>query len=893
MRQFAILLLAALALAVSPLRAQSSTDPGDLFVNAYMAVQQGEKAEQSGNFKLALSKLRSAASVLDDIATHYPSWQPSIVDYRRSRTADAISRVQEKIAHAGSGQVDGSGAAASADAPPLPQADNEKPLVFENPDTPLPAPSAPPASGTGPRKGHKSQAAQPQGAGSDLLEQAAQRMKKLQDDLQAAKAEAEQLQSEKAKLAGQLTEAANARVEAEKKQKVLQERSDNAEQALMKAMSDGKGDTEKVRSLQAEVASARKALKDMRIEADADTEYRKELDDRYRFALTKMSQLTQERDSANQTSASVPGKIESIQKELDKVKKEKDDLAAKLQQTETQLSKVTSERDDALAQVSKLQEAQKNVAKLVEDNTRLMAQLDAANKTITQFKRDNADKDQQIASLKTELGSVRAELVQVKTQSAEYQRQMADLQKQLEESGKQLAEAKAENTATTAEKKKMETENLILRGIVLRQQKEEAVRAKTRKVVLGELSDLEIHSKSLLKQIDFLSQPVVKLTEKERSLFKKPELQISDTEISIGGTDDTAAKKDDAPAAPAVDSTAAVSAAPAAPVPVAPEPAPAPAPAPEVVPTLVPTTPAPAPTVEITPASTPTKSRHGKADASKTASNTPKPVEQPPLPTADTASVAPAPAPVGAPSVPATQATSLDIGPLALNKQSTTPTEPSTTAPQQAAPDSSAPASADAGGVNSGPGGAPNVPAELLPLAREGKDQFEKGNYLEAEKVYRKILAKAPNNLYTLSNLGVVLFRAAKFKLAEETFKKAIAIAPEDGFSHCTLGIVYYSQGKYDDAVNELTKALAIDPKNATAHNYLGITASQKGWQEAAQKELETATTLDPSYADAHFNLAVVFATQTPPNKESARKYYQRATELGAERDAALEQLIK
>ncbi len=135
--------------------------------------------------------------------------------------------------------------------------------------------------------------------------------------------------------------------------------------------------------------------------------------------------------------------------------------------------------------------------------------------------------------------------------------------------------------------------------------------------------------------------------------------------------------------------------------------------------------------------------------------------------------------------------------------------------------------------------------------------------------------------------------RAAKYKPAEDTFKKAIAVAPEDGFSHCTLGIVYYSQGKYDEAVNELTKALALNPKNATAHNYLGITASQKGWQEAAQKELETATDLDPNYADAHFNLAVVFAMQTPPNKENARKYYKRATELGAEADSALEQLIK
>jgi Flp pilus assembly protein TadD len=190
-------------------------------------------------------------------------------------------------------------------------------------------------------------------------------------------------------------------------------------------------------------------------------------------------------------------------------------------------------------------------------------------------------------------------------------------------------------------------------------------------------------------------------------------------------------------------------------------------------------------------------------------------------------------------------------------------------------------------------GGTPNIPAEFLPLARDGKDLFEKGDYRGAEKIYEKVLAKVPNNLYILSNLGVVRFRAGKYKQAEEVLLRATKVAPEDAFSHCTLGIVYYTEQKLDEAVSALTKALAINPKNATAHNYLGITAAGKGWQEAAQKELETATTLDPSYADAHFNLAVVFATQTPPNKEKARQYYKRANELGAEADSAMEQLIK
>src|SRR5256714_5472536 len=128
---------------------------------------------------------------------------------------------------------------------------------------------------------------------------------------------------------------------------------------------------------------------------------------------------------------------------------------------------------------------------------------------------------------------------------------------------------------------------------------------------------------------------------------------------------------------------------------------------------------------------------------------------------------------------------------------------------------------------------APAVPDELAPMARDAKDNFEKGKYRAAEKQYQEILTKAPNNLYSLCNLGVVYFRTGKWKAAELTLKKAVALAPKDEFAHTTLGIVYYRQSKFDEAITELTTALGINPKSATAHNYLGITASQKGWQEA------------------------------------------------------------
>ncbi|HEY2801571.1 MAG TPA: tetratricopeptide repeat protein [Chthoniobacterales bacterium] len=186
----------------------------------------------------------------------------------------------------------------------------------------------------------------------------------------------------------------------------------------------------------------------------------------------------------------------------------------------------------------------------------------------------------------------------------------------------------------------------------------------------------------------------------------------------------------------------------------------------------------------------------------------------------------------------------------------------------------------------------PNVPLDVLPLAVDAKRDFDHGKFRDAEKEYRRILAKNPNNLYCLSNLGVVFFRVGKLKAAEQTLKKAIAIQPKDEFTHTTLGIVYYRQSKFDDALSELTKSLAINPKSATAHNYLGITASQKGWQEAAEKEMLEAISDNPNYADAHFNLAVIYSTSTPPAKELARRHYEKALTLGAPPDPTMEKLL-
>lgn len=895
-RPNALSLICCLGLAASAAYAESG-DPSDQFLDAFLSFQKGEKAEQTGNAKGALTSYNKAIDVLDSISARWPNWNPAIVKHRREKAAEAVGRLQPVA----TGKV-------PAGRPAV--VEPELPGKLENvlpPDSGFPEPPAPVRSTS--RKG----------SGGDPIQEIQDRIESLQKELTGTKERLEKATSEKEDLAKKYEQAAREAREMTEKMEVVQKRADRAEQALLDAEKSGTKNSTDLATLRKTADDAKKALRKLEIERDAEMELREQFAGRITASRNQLSdtateletarkdstaarkeldqatkaksdleaklsktqeQLTKattERDTAQKDNAATPKKLADMQKQIDQVVKEKTTLESKLSEVQQQLTKVTGERDDAVVQLTKMKEAAKNVDKLLTENTQLMAKLQDAEKQIVTFKAEGAEKDKKIAELTKDVTAVRGQLEDAQKQSADYQTQMNDLRQQLDTQAKELTVVKTEAAAGVAERKKLAEENDLLRGIVLRQQKEQARRDRVKKIVLEQLAKLEVNSKALIDQVELLGSPVVKLTDKERKLFKEPQLSISDNEITFTASDATAS-------APAPEA--------------APAPAPAPAPEPVVQTKLATPAPVAAPTPgkvasKATPAPTP--------DAKKVANNNlPPPIAQPEAPATETTLKLDSPLPGSLPDISLGMPKDTKSAELASAKPSTglsTSIIPDTKKaplegdlPTKEKTESSAPTVGEPGVTT---GLKPAVPQELMGLARDAKDHFERGNYRDAEKIYDKALAKAPNNLYILSNLGVVRFRQQKYKLAEEAFKKAIAVAPEDDFSHCTLGIVSYQQGKFDDAIQSLTRALAINPKNPTAHNYLGITASQKGWQEAAQKELETAVAIDANYADAHFNLAVVFATQNPPNKEQARMHYKRAVELGAEPDSALEQLLK
>lgn len=217
---------------------------------------------------------------------------------------------------------------------------------------------------------------------------------------------------------------------------------------------------------------------------------------------------------------------------------------------------------------------------------------------------------------------------------------------------------------------------------------------------------------------------------------------------------------------------------------------------------------------------------------------------------------------------------------------------PSLVAPEPAAPAATLSSAAE---KPSGPetySEKPRIPEEFKETAAKATGLFNENKFEEAAAAYQEILNKYPQSIYALSNLGVVRFREQKYPESEKALREAIRIAPNDAFSHSVLGIVLVQQEKYDDAIQVLSRAVALDPNDPKTRNYLGISSSRKGLQEAAEQECRKAVELDDGYGDAHFNLAVIYATQTPPAKELAKRHYNRALELGVPKDEELEKLL-
>lgn len=107
------------------------------------------------------------------------------------------------------------------------------------------------------------------------------------------------------------------------------------------------------------------------------------------------------------------------------------------------------------------------------------------------------------------------------------------------------------------------------------------------------------------------------------------------------------------------------------------------------------------------------------------------------------------------------------------------------------------------------PGGGDQAAEDLL---EEAGAFTMRGDYKEASRRYKAVLARFPNHYMANNNMGVNLRLEGKPLSAIKYFRRAIMAWPEQHVAYSGMGRTLLDMKRYDEALGMLEKALEIQP---------------------------------------------------------------------------------
>ena len=155
---------------------------------------------------------------------------------------------------------------------------------------------------------------------------------------------------------------------------------------------------------------------------------------------------------------------------------------------------------------------------------------------------------------------------------------------------------------------------------------------------------------------------------------------------------------------------------------------------------------------------------------------------------------------------------------------------------------------------------------------------LQAGRLSEADAIFRRVLAVAPDNVDALHLIGVIAHQLGQHEQAITFIKQAIARNPAACAAHNNLGSVFQVLGKLEEAASCYRDALRLKPDFAEAHFNLGVVLEGQGRPEQALACYQQALAYKPGYFKAHNNLGLVL--QGLGRLDEAVNCYRRALAL-------------
>lgn len=202
-----------------------------------------------------------------------------------------------------------------------------------------------------------------------------------------------------------------------------------------------------------------------------------------------------------------------------------------------------------------------------------------------------------------------------------------------------------------------------------------------------------------------------------------------------------------------------------------------------------------------------------------------------------------------------------------------------------------------------------------MDILNKAIEHHKKGEIIDAEKLYLKILKENPDHSDTIYYLGhIELSKNNKnnalsyFKKATEInpnkeiyikdflnlyisignldeavvmIKKALTNFPNSYEINFILGLVHYRKSNLEDAIHYYKKTVEIKPNYYQAYNNLGVALLDINKLREAEENFKKAISLEPNFINAYNNLGL--ALKALQKKDESEFHFQKAIQLNPE----------
>jgi Flp pilus assembly protein TadD len=160
-------------------------------------------------------------------------------------------------------------------------------------------------------------------------------------------------------------------------------------------------------------------------------------------------------------------------------------------------------------------------------------------------------------------------------------------------------------------------------------------------------------------------------------------------------------------------------------------------------------------------------------------------------------------------------------------------------------------------------------------LLDSGRQAFESGDLVRAERSFREYLKENPASAEALSNLGAICSRREQFRDAVGFYEKALHYDPKLIPIHFNLAVALGRLNEYAAAAEHLRTFLKTYPREARGRQLLGLCLTETGDFRAALPELEASYQINPN--DPSILYALAYANARAGDVDRAAELLRRS----------------